>query len=254
MWHQCEQITAKSKTDNAFHSFYLTSPRNSKCAPRKNLCAITGQIVKKDKYRLLERPFVNLRVSNQVSPYNKWQCYSVALCVWGMQCKMGRGMVLEWCMHILQTRVYRERETDFPPKCIRRCKRGCEGPWHRLARLTDWKQGFIFSNLWSQCRERSVRGRRGEGVLGETLVGEMKDIVQDKLSSADVDESRPANGNKWDCFDLNLTCRFRKPSLCFAFTRFSLSLWHLSTVYVIEQAHKSLSVAGNKTDAKWIGP
>lgn len=65
--------------------------------------------------------------------------------------------------------------------------------------------------------------RRGEGVMGETLEGEMKDIVQDKLPSADVDERRPANRNKWDCFDLNLTCRFRKAFLRLA-SILSLSL------------------------------
>lgn len=48
----------------------------------------------------------------------------------------------------------------------------------------------------------------------------MKDIGQDKLSSADVDERRPANGNKWDCFDLNLTCGFteRFPAFMLAFS------------------------------------
>lgn len=135
------------------------------------------------------------------------------------------GCVAAWMMHahIRDKGVRRERQI-FPPKCLQRCKRGCEGPWHRLARLTDWKQGFIFSNLWSQRRERSIKGRRGEGVPGETLGGEMKDIVQDKLSSADVDERRPANRNKWDCFDLNLTCCFRKPSSVLRSVFLSLSL------------------------------
>ncbi len=139
-----------------------------------------------------------------------------------------------------QTQGYMEREGKiFPPKCLQRCKRGCEGPWHRLARLTDWKQGFIFSNLWSQCRERSVQGRRGKGVPSETLGGEMKDIFQDKLSSADVDERRPANRNKWDCFDLNLTCCFRKLSSVFAFT---LSFFPSDI--------QPVSLTSNKTDGR----
>lgn len=64
-----------------------------------------------------------------------------------------------------------------------------------------------------------------EGVQGETLGGEMKDVYQDKSSSADVDERHPANRNKWDCFDLNLTC-FRKPSSLLR-SIFLLSLYHL---------------------------
>lgn len=122
--------------------------------------------------------------------------------VWVAACMM--------CAYIRDKGVQRGR-LIFPPKCLQRCKRRCEGPWLRLAHLTDWKQGFIFSNLWSQHGERSVKGRRREGVPGETLGGEMKDVGQDKLSSADVDERRPANRDKWDCFDLNLTCCFRKP-------------------------------------------
>lgn len=123
------------------------------------------------------------------------------------------------CIYQRQQCMEREREGEiFPPKWLQRCKTGCGGPWHRLARLTDWKQGFIFSNLWSQPGEGSVkRGRGWGGVLGETLEGEMKDIVQDKLSSADVDERRPANRNKWDGFDLKLTCCFKKPPSVFQY-------------------------------------
>lgn len=65
----------------------------------------------------------------------------------------------------------------------------------------------------------------GEGVPGETLGGEIKDISQ--VSSADVDGRRPANRNKWDCFDRNLTC-FRKPSTVLQSLFFlSFSTWRL---------------------------
>lgn len=152
--------------------------------------------------------------------------------VGGGQFKRWCGLLLEWCIHISETRVYGERERQiFPSKCLQRCKRGCEGPWHGLPHLTDWKQGFIFSNLWSRCSERSVKGRRGEGVPGETLGGEMKDIIQDKLSSANVDESRPANRNKWGCFDLTLTCHFRKPSSVLHSLFLSLSLTSIRYVH-----------------------
>lgn len=153
--------------------------------------------------------------------------------------------------HMRDKGEWSERQI-FPHKCLQKCKRGCEGPWHPLPRLTDWKQGFIFSNLWSQCRGRSVKGRKGEGVPGETLGGEMKDIIQDKPSSADVDERHPANRNKWGCFDLNLTCRFRKPSSVLH-SRFFHFLWHPSAMYITEQANKPVSLSDNKTDGKYIG-
>lgn len=155
------------------------------------------------------------------------------------------GLRWVWVMHvhIRDKGVWRERQL-FPSKCLQRCKRECEGPWLWLAHLTDWKQGFIFSNLWSQHRERSVKGRRGEGVLRETLGGEMKDIFEDKLSSADVDERCPANRDKWDCFDLNLTC-CRKPSFALSFflsffgnsrykdLKFMISMWENFKAYVL---------------------
>lgn len=52
----------------------------------------------------------------------------------------------------------------------------------------------------------------------------MKDTHQDEVSSADVDERHPTNRNKWDCFDLNLTC-FQKPFSLLCSTL--LSLCHL---------------------------
>lgn len=75
----------------------------------------------------------------------------------------------------------------------------------------------------------------------------MKDIVQDKLSSADVDERRPANRNKWDGFDLNLTCCFRKPSSILRSPFLSISL---TSMYNMEQIHKPVFLTGNKTDVK----
>lgn len=146
--------------------------------------------------------------------------------------------------HIRDEGVQRERQI-FPPKCLQRCKRGCEGPWHRLARLTDWKQGFIFSNLWSQRRERSVKGRRGEGVPAETLGGEMKDVFQDKLSSADVDERCQANRNKWDCFDLQLTCCFRTASyVLHSLLSFFLSFSLMPVSYVQSQESPAACLTG----------
>lgn len=155
---------------------------------------------------------------------------------------------VEWCMYISKTRVYEERDRErergsfFYLSAFRGAKGGCEGPWHRLACLTDWKQGFIFSNLWSRRWERSVKRRRGEGVLGETLGGEMKDIFQDKLSSADVDGRCLANRNKWDCFDLNLTC-IRKPSSVLH------SLFFLSFfISYFDQIHQPISLHKWKKD------
>lgn len=113
----------------------------------------------------------------------------------------------------------------FPSKCLQRCKMGDEGPWHQLLPLTDWKQGFIFSNLWSQRGERSVKGRREVGVPGETLGGEMKDIIQDKLSSPDVNERQPSYRNKWDGADLNPTFRLWEQTTILAPLCF-LSAWH----------------------------
>lgn len=88
-------------------------------------------------------------------------CECVCVCLGGTHFEMGGGWLMH--VHIRDKGIWRERQL-FLSKCLQRCKRGCEGPWHQLARLTDWKQGFIFSNLWSQHRERSVEGRRGEGV------------------------------------------------------------------------------------------
>lgn len=123
---------------------------------------ISWQIVRKDIYCLFGKPFVNAWCSNQMSPYNKWQAAT-----WPCE----RGYMpwdereAEWCMYISETRVYEERGTFFYllSKCLQRCKGGCEGPWHQPPRLTDWKQGFIFSNLWSQRRETSGNGRGREG-------------------------------------------------------------------------------------------
>lgn len=70
----------------------------------------------------------------------------------------------------------------------------------------------------------------------------MKDIYQDKFSSADVDERHPANRNKWDCFDLNLTC-YSKAFLSFAF---NISSFSLPSVPLVDEARQL--TAPNKTD------
>lgn len=119
------------------------------------------------------------------------------------------------------------------PKCLRRCKSRCEGPWHWLVCLTEWKQGFIFSNLWSQCRWRSIRRRRMKGVPIKTLGGEAKDIVQDKLSSPDADERHPASRNKWDWFYFNLTFIWLSLSILHLYIFF---FWQPFNMYIIKQA------------------
>lgn len=84
----------------------------------------------------------------------------------------------------------------------------------------------LYSAIYDlNAEERSVERRRGGQVLERALRGEMKDTIQNKLSSADVDVRHPVNRNKWDCFYLNLTCCYRKAlsilhslSLCFSLT------------------------------------
>lgn len=63
----------------------------------------------------------------------------------GLSCGVG-CCLNDACTYYRQGCTERERQI-FPPKCLQRCKREREGPWHRLVHLTDWKQGFIFSNL-----------------------------------------------------------------------------------------------------------
>lgn len=127
-----------------------------------------------------------------------------------------------WVMHVHITDKGTQSGRQIFPKCLRRCKSRCEGPWHWLACLTEWKQGFIFSNLWSQCKWRSIRRSRMKGVPIKTLGGETKDIVQDKLSSPDADERHPASRNKWDWFYFNLT-----------FIWLSLSVLHLHSFFLL---------------------
>lgn len=80
--------------------------------------------------------------------------------------------------------------------------------------------------------------------MGQTLEGEMKDVVQDKLPSADVDRRHPANRNKWDRFDLNSTCRFREASLRPAFTLPFTPLWNAIPMHFME----TVTLTGNKTN------
>ena len=93
-----------------------------------------------------------------MSLYNKWQRLQRGL-VLGHDLSGGVGCcVNDVCTYQRRGCMKRERQI-FPPKCLQRCKTRREGPWHRPARLTDWKQAFIFSNLWSPRREGSEKGR-----------------------------------------------------------------------------------------------